>query len=264
MSDPFDTLRHSAPHIDGPAAQVVQSHKQDLMAYIDSQSARRRKHRWKAVGFTIPVLAVVGVSTAAAAGWLPDGVMSRFQELVSLSGNDLSLDTSRASLIAQAESGDYRVEMWKAPSDSDGDCVYLRYQWHLDAADPSENGPVGCSIVGSGDPLGALDVYALGVPALFDGESGLPAATAITGRADDPTVRSLDITFRDGRHVNIGITDPDGWFAVILPANLTEPDDNGVYQNPPAKVALLDAAGTTVATLNEWNRLDVYAAPAQD
>ena len=231
-----------------------------------TQSSRRRPRARVAAAITIPLVAVAGI--AAAAGLIPSAVTDRFDGLSDRSGGEFPIDSDQASVVASAEAGGYRVELWTAPTGG-RDCLYIRSMWQLDAATPAENGPVGCydalpivvdptdALPDGSDLLGVLDVFPLGNPATSGGVAVGPVATAITGAAD-ATVGSIDIELADGQHVTVD-TDPDGWFAEVLDTDATQPDANGVLNNPPRTVTLRDRQGDLVATLTSWSQLQAVA-----
>lgn len=269
MSDELDLIRHLRAPAPDPSTEVVHRNKEHLMQFIDTSTTpqHRRPRARIAASIAIPLVAVAGV--AAAAGLIPSAVTDRFDALSNRSGGEVTFDTDSAALVAEAEAGGHRVELWTAPT-GDQDCLYVRSIWELDALIPAENGPVGCfgslpitvdpanAAPDGSDRLGVLDVFPLGHPTTSLGVAADSIATAITGAAD-ASVGSLDITFANGQHVTVDVADPRGWFAEVIDDDITRPDANGILTNPPVSATLQNRQGDQIAVLTSWSQLQAVA-----
>ncbi len=209
---------------------------------------------WRpATGLIALVLAVVALAgLMAGSGVSPREVADGIRELAS---GEATIDILGATVVAFDEAESRRVELWMGPTtDGDGQCRFVRT---LSAATGIVDGDVAC-VDGSMLPWSDPE-FEIAVPSQYFGfvsETAIGSsrtafdAVALSGSVH-PSITAMTARFGDGAEYSF-VPDPQGgWFAVILPAEISDiSSEDGALVNVLVELELFDAEGRVLTTVD--------------
>ncbi len=210
---------------------------------VADRSASRR--RWFA-----PVLVLAAVTgLAAGSGVSPGDVVEWVRDVVS---QDPTPDVERSVLVASDSTPTDVVELWTGPATGgSASCSFVRVTWDIGRAETAQK----CSktLV----PWEDADFRIVRVADYFDSAVETPIGSktdgyrsvALTGLVH-PDVTAVTARFGDGSEYSFVPRD-DGWFAVILPPEVTDMDrTDGHLVNVLVELRLFDDDGGVLATVD--------------
>lgn len=186
-----------------------------LLASIPDHPTRARTRRRWVVG-AVATVALAGVATgAAAAGLVPDGVVTAFRHLVGPDSPDgFRVDDARR-VAATAGPGGTRVEVWTGTNSRGGACEYIRTV----TAGGHEDGEVSC--FGGPQPAGWPDPEPF--TAGFERPSKyLPTTTTIVFAYSTQDVARVELVFAGGDRVALQLNPETGWAIGLVSGHASE------------------------------------------
>jgi hypothetical protein len=215
--DPIFALVAAANPIAKPdAAEPLDREALQLLDSITTRTRAKRpssdkRSRRKAAAFGASVVAVIGVSSAAAAtGLVPSGVIHAFTE-VSPAGDTVQ---DANMVVEQVSSNGRRDQLWLGRNSSGMTCGYQR---NLPSDGSNEDGMKEC-----GGPwlFGTKGKSVVGtfVPA---GDAQTPGTYAIDAHSANRAITRIILNFGTAGDIPLTLNPTTGWAIGVVPADLT-------------------------------------------
>lgn len=206
----------------------------------DTEGPRRRSDRRRRITILAAcVVAALGYAAGSGSG------LGDVRNLDVRSWFEPGPDFERAEVVAADEDGELRVELLVAGARGSERCVRLR----TFASGATTDGPSRCERAGR---LNAWDDGELEIRrpdqrfgSMTEVAVGpLAAGSVALWGAVHPAVTAVAVRLGDGAEYAFSPQHPDGWFAVLLPAGVTDRDvETGLLVNRVAAIELFDEAG---------------------